>query len=201
MKKILKFGSIALIFIFIIWLVLLANIYIQSFSNDKENVDAVVVPGASQWNGRPSPAFRSRLDRAISIYKSGFTKYIILTGGIAQGDTLSESSVGKRYLVKKGIPNSNILIEEKGTTTLESLTEVSNILSKKNIDSVLFVSHGYHIYRVKMMARDLDISNSHASAVSIKDNKKKVKLIVKESFIYIYYLFNNGYKEILIARK
>lgn len=182
-----------MVLILLLWGVLVFSIYFESISNDREKVDATVVLGASQWNGRPSPALRARLDHAYTIYKQGYSKNIILTGGIAQGDTISESEVGKRYLINKGVSKSTIFIEESGRTTVQSLVKVAEIIEKKNIKSVMFVSHGYHLFRVKKIAADLNIKNTYLSAVEIKNKKKKLRHIIRESFIYILYLVNPDY--------
>lgn len=193
MKRIVR--SLLFIFVasFLLWSILVFSIYRDSVTEQREKADALVVMGASQWNGRPSPALRDRLDHAHTIFKDGYVKYIILTGGIAEGDTQSESSVGKKYLVNAGVPESVILIEEKGHTTLESLKEVSRITKEKDLDRILFVSHGYHLYRVRKMAEDLDIREPMISAVPIKNDKKKVKLILRESIVYLVYLLRSGY--------
>ena len=182
--------------LFLLWSFLVASIYIDSVTQQKERADAVVVMGASQWNGRPSPALRDRLDHAYDIYRDGLVKYIVLTGGIARGDSTSESAVGKKYLVSKGVPGSIIFIEEKGHTTLESMKEVKKILSNRNIHSVIFVSHGYHLHRVRKMAEDMGIRNVRISAVSIKNDSKKIKLVLRESLVYVVYLMRTGYSAV-----
>lgn len=194
MKKVLKLLGVFLLTFILIWLLLVVRIYLNSLSNDKDKVDTIVVLGASQWNGRPSPALKARLDHALSIYNNGYAEYIVLTGGIAEGDTISESRVGKNYLVKKGVPETRMFIEEEGRTTIESLRNTSKILKKNELQRIMFVSHGYHIYRVKKIAKDFNIQNISASAVEIKDSQKKFKLILRESFIYMFYLINPNYK-------
>ena len=176
--------------------ILVTRIYLDSVTEQRESADALVVMGASQWNGRPSPALRARLDHALSIYNQGYVKNIILTGGIAPGDTQSESAVGRKYLVNKGIPEDVILIEEQGNTTLESLVEVSRIVRENGISRVIFVSHGYHLYRVKRMAEDLDINDPLISSVPIENDKKKIKLVLRESLVYLVYLVTTGYSSI-----
>lgn len=196
MRKILK----PLLYLFLIctflWTVLVVRIYIDSITEQRAKVDAVVVMGASQWNGRPSPALKARLDHALRIYNEGIVKYIILTGGIAPGDTVSESAVGKEYLADKGIPENVIFIEEKGHTTLESIREVSRIVKDKDINRIIFVSHGYHLYRVRKIAESMDIEDPLISAVGIKDDKKKIKLVLRESVVYLYYLVSHGYSDL-----
>ena len=194
MRTFFKLLSVLLLSIIFLWVFLLSSIYINSKAQDRTPVDAIVVLGASQWNGRPSPALRARLDHARELYNSDVADYIILTGGVAKGETISESRVGKSYLNKKGIPNSRIIIEEDGKTTKESLKKVSEIKNKHDFRTILFVSHGYHIYRVKKIASDYDMGGAYSSSVEIKDPERKFKHIFKESLITILYIFKPDYK-------
>ncbi len=194
MRTFLKLLSVVILSIIFLWVFLISNIYINSKSHDRKSVDAIVVLGASQWNGRPSPALKARLDHALELYKANVANYIVLTGGIAKGDTISESRVGKNYLNKRGIANSKIIIEEDGKTTKESLKKVSEIKKRYDFKSILFVSHGYHLYRIKKIAADYDMGNVYSSAVEIKDPERKFKLIFKESLITILYIFIPDYK-------
>ena len=194
MRTFIKLLSVVLLSSVFLWIFLISNIYINSKTHDRETVDAIVVLGASQWNGRPSPALKARLDHAYDLYKAGVANFIVLTGGIAKGDTKSESLVGKVYLNKKGIPNSKIIIEEEGRTTWESMKKVSEFKDRYNFKKILFVSHGYHIYRIKRIASDYDMGKVYSSAVEIKDPERKFRLILKESFIYILYFFKPDYK-------
>lgn len=196
MRKLTGYLLVFILIITTLWCLLVFNIYKDSVTEQNEKADALVVMGASQWNGRPSPALKERLDHALEIYNQGYADLIILTGGIADGDTVSESAVGRNYLVNSGIPESSILIEEKGHTTLESLEEVSRLVRQENIDTVLFVSHGYHLFRVKKMAAEFGIKDPLISSVPIKNDKKKIRLILRESVIYMVYLLQSGYREI-----
>lgn len=194
MRTFFKLLSVVILSLIFLWIFLVGNIYINSKTQDRSAVDAIVVLGASQWNGRPSPALKARLDHAYELYKTNVSDYIVLTGGIAKGDTISESRVGKKYLNKKGIPNSRIIIEEEGKNTKESLKKVSEIKDKYDFKDILFVSHGYHIYRIKKIAADYDMGDVYSSAVEIKDTERKFKLIFKESLITILYIFKPDYK-------
>lgn len=193
MIKILKYLFKAILFIFFLWGVLFAGIYATSLIDQKRSVDAIVVLGASQWNGYPSPVLKSRLDHAHELYKQGYARYIILTGGIARGESISESKVGLQYLKKKGVPGNKIFIEEKGLTTSESLKIASDIIKENNFDRILFISNGYHLLRIKKIARDLDIKYAYTSPVKTKDNWKKMKYIFRESLIIPVYIINPNY--------
>ena len=194
MRTFLKLLSVVILSIIFLWVFLISNIYINSKSQDRKSVDAIVVLGASQWNGRPSPALKARLDHALELYKANVANYIVLTGGIAKGDTISESRVGKNYLNKRGIANSKIIIEEDGKTTKESLKKVSEIKKRYDFKSILFVRHEYNLYSLKQIAADYDMGNVYSSSVEIKDPERKFKLIFKESLITILYIFIPDYK-------
>ncbi len=193
MKKAIKYFFISIFLVFLLWLFLLGGIYSNSFIDETRKVDAIVVLGASQWNGKPSPALKSRLNHALKIYNEGYADFIILTGGIAKGDVISESRVGKKYLNKNGVPNKKILIEEHGLTTSESLNKAAEIIRERNFENILVVSHGYHILRVKEIARGLKIENVYASPVKVKDNWKKLRFMLKESIILPIYIINPNY--------
>jgi vancomycin permeability regulator SanA len=173
--------------LFIVWITIIANVFIHSITDDKQKVDAIVVMGASQWNGRPSPAFKERLDHALNLYNQGLGDYIILTGGIAAGEDIAESSVGKKYIVENGVSEEVVLIEESGRTSLESLQEVAAILEQRNMNSILLVSHGYHIMRIKYIATDLNIKNPHTSPVARPNGQKDLEYMIRESMVLIVY--------------
>lgn len=168
---------------------LIIKIYNYVDINEAQNADAIVVMGASQWNGRPSPIFRARLDHALSLYQKKFTPKFILTGGVGQGEIMSESQVGKNYLIQKGIKEENVFIEERGHTSLQSLNQIIEILKNENLESVILVSDGFHMMRLKKMAKDLKI-NTYLSAVAIGSVNKlsEFKYVLRESCVYLLYL-------------
>ena len=120
-------------------------------------VDAIVVLGAAQYDGTPSPVFASRLDHAIALYRDGLAPILIVTGGGREGDRITEAATARVYAVERGVPEAAILAEDRGRSTLESLEGVAAILRANSLRSVLFVSDRTHMLRVILMARDLDI--------------------------------------------
>src|SRR5881398_3736673 len=87
--------------------------------------DAIVVLGAAQYNGRPSPVFRARLDHAAALYQRGLAPVVLVTGGVGTGDTVSESEVGRRYLTKAGLPESAVIALAAGASTASSVASVA----------------------------------------------------------------------------
>jgi uncharacterized SAM-binding protein YcdF (DUF218 family) len=123
----------------------------------RRQVDAIVVLGAAQYNGRPSGALAARLDHAIELYKEGYAPYLITTGGKLPGDNYTEAQTGFNYATKRGVPASAILMEDTGGTTLESLQNVKAIFNARGLRTGLFVSDRSHMLRVLRVADDLGI--------------------------------------------
>lgn len=120
-------------------------------------VDAIVVLGAAQYDGRPSPVFASRLDHAVRLYEDGLAPIFIVTGGGREGDRTTEAAVARAYAVAHGVPDAAILEEDHGRSTLESLEAVAGMLRARGMRSALFVSDRTHMLRVLRMGKDLKI--------------------------------------------
>ncbi len=141
------------------WLVCLVAIAGWSRRSSSASADAIVVLGAAQYGGRPSPVLRSRLDHALGLYKAGRAPRVVLTGGRRPGDLISEAAAGRRYLVRRGIPNDRILLESTGRTSLASMQGAADVL-RGQVDSladrrprVLLVSDPFHMLRLDVLAR------------------------------------------------
>jgi uncharacterized SAM-binding protein YcdF (DUF218 family) len=126
--------------------------------DDRRPADAIVVLGAAQYNGRPSAILKARLDHAIELYEDGLAPFLVVTGGKAEGDRTTEAASARAYALSKGVPDTAILVEDKGRTTLESLRAVSAILKSRGLGMALFVSDRTHMLRVLKIARDEGIS-------------------------------------------
>jgi uncharacterized SAM-binding protein YcdF (DUF218 family) len=123
----------------------------------RQHVDAIVVLGAAQYNGRPSPVLAARLDHAIELYKEGLAPYFITTGGKLQGDNYTEAQTGYRYAKARGVPTSAILMEDTGRSTLESMEHVKALFDAHGLHTALFVSDRSHMLRVLRLAQDQGI--------------------------------------------
>ena len=134
------------------------RIWERGYRDDSRQADAIVVLGAAQWNGVPSPLFQRRLDHAIKLYQDGLAPVLIVTGGKGRElDITTEAAAAQAYAIGHGIPESAILSEERGTNTLESLRGVDTILRDHGLQSVVLVSNRTHMLRSLRMARDLGI--------------------------------------------
>lgn len=121
-------------------------------------VDAVVVLGAAQYNGRPSPVFERRLDRAYDLWRRGIGRRIVLTGSKKVGDRFTEAYAGFQFLRKKGVPETDLIVVDNGTSTWESLAASGRVLRRRGIDEVLLVSDPYHSLRLIGVAEELGLT-------------------------------------------
>jgi len=142
------------------------RIWQQSRVDEVRRADAIVVLGAAQYDGEPSPVFQARLDQAEYLFSEDLAPRVVVTGGKQEGDRFSESEVGRNYLVTQGVPDEVILSEGEGTTTLESLTNVHDMAADHDIDTVLLVSDPLHSERIKAIATDLGFDEAYASWTS-----------------------------------
>jgi|SRR5690349_18447189 len=135
------------------WLVGLGAVVVRGRMDQARPADAIVVLGAAQYDGRPSPVLRARLDHGISLYKRGLAPRFIVTGGRGTGDTTTEAAVGRRYAMKRGVPASAILVEDVGRTTDESLHGVAALMREAGVRRALLVSDPFHMLRLDILAR------------------------------------------------
>lgn len=127
----------------------------QSGEDESRQTDAIVVFGAAEYVGRPSPIFRARLDHAAELYRKGLAPIVITTGGAGADPKFTEGEVGREYLKSQGIPDDHLIAETQSPDTAESARRVSNIMHANHMTTCLAVSDGYHIFRIKrMMARE-----------------------------------------------
>lgn len=126
----------------------------QGQRDERRTADAIVVLGAAQYDGRPSPVFRARLDHAIRLHQEGIAPFLVVTGGKLPGDRVTEAEAARRYAIERGVDPAEILVENEGRTTLESLRSVAAILRDKGLHDVVFVSDRTHMLRVLRIARD-----------------------------------------------
>jgi uncharacterized SAM-binding protein YcdF (DUF218 family) len=160
------------------------RIWDQSHDDEVHSADTIVVLGAAQYDGEPSPVLKARLDQALYLFREGLSHTVIVTGGKQAGDRFTEAEAGERYLVSEGIPPERILLEEKGTTTWESLQGVKEIADEHGYDSALFVSDPLHSERVKRMANDLGFDAVYTSYANYerlnRSRGTKLKQLVRE---------------------
>lgn len=136
------------------WVAIVVAIVRTGAADGAAPADAIVVLGAAQYAGRPSPVLRARLDHALALWKRGLAPRLVLTGGRGEGDTTSEAEVGRRHVERAGVPDSAIVLEARGRSTRESLAGVGAMARERGIHRVILVSDPMHLLRAAVLARD-----------------------------------------------
>ncbi len=113
--------------------------------------DAIVVFGAAEHAGHPSPVLRARLDHAFDLFHQGIAPVVITTGGAASDPRFSEGGVGRDYLRHRGIPERNLIAETQGSDTAQSAIRVAVIMRANGLHSCVAVSDAYHVFRIKRL--------------------------------------------------
>lgn len=150
-------------------------IWIYSYDTDRAcKADTLVVMGAAQYNGVPSPAFARRLDRAFELYESGCGERILVTGGKQIGDRYTEGASGLRYLAERGVPNENLLNEVKSRTSFENLSFSRDLIEG---DLLVIVTDDLHAYRTQWLARHLGLD---ASVESVGTRSRRLPYAARE---------------------
>ncbi|HWC13778.1 MAG TPA: YdcF family protein [Actinomycetota bacterium] len=169
------------------------RVWDQSHNDEVYYADAIVVLGAAQYNGRPSPVYKARLDHAAYLYTEGIADTVIVSGGKARGDRYTEAEAGQMYLEDTDVPSQAILAEKKGRTTLESLKGVRRIAAEHGIETGVFVSDPLHSERIKRMALDVGFDSAYTSPANYtqleRSRATKAKEIVHEVLSLLAYEF------------
>jgi uncharacterized SAM-binding protein YcdF (DUF218 family) len=149
----LRVAGAALLFVVLLWVLLILTIFLFSRRDEARPADAVVVLGAAQYDGRPSPVLRARLDHALQLYEDGIAPRLIFTGGVGVGDTVSEAEVSRRYAIRAGVPDSAIFTERAGLSSVESITAVAELMRAEDLHTAVLVSDPFHMLRLRILAR------------------------------------------------
>ena len=156
---------------------------------DVDRLDAIVVLGAAQYDGEPSPIFAGRLDHARLLFQQRRADRVLVLGGSQPGDRFTEAEAGGDYLVEHGVPADSIVEVPTGHTTLESLRAAARVMRRSDLSSAFLVSDPWHNARVERMAEDLGIEG-HASATwhsAAVSQETRFEGYVRETFAYVYY--------------
>jgi uncharacterized SAM-binding protein YcdF (DUF218 family) len=155
-----------------IYTVALVMVLVVSQQDQRRAVDAIVVLGAAQYNGRPSPVLRARLDHGLRLYNEGYAPRIVVTGGVGRGDTTSEAIVGRHYLLARDVVPTDVVVQPQGRSTQASMTAVAEWLEAEGLHSVILVSDPFHMFRLRLEARrtNLESYTSPTASSPISDN-------------------------------
>jgi uncharacterized SAM-binding protein YcdF (DUF218 family) len=159
-----------------------------------DRADAIVVLGAAQYNGEPSPLFAGRLDHAALLYGQERAERVVVLGAGQPGDRSTEAEAGRAYLIDHGVPAEVIIAVPEGHSTFESLAAAVPVMSDARMDSAFLVSDPWHNARVERMSEDLGI-DGHASATwqsAATSQETRFEGYVRETFAYLYYRVFGG---------
>ncbi len=145
--------TVTIVTVFALWAISAVAVLMWSSRDEARPAQAIVVLGAAQYAGKPSPVLRARLDHALELWNRRLASLLILTGGTGVGDTTSEAAVGRAYAKKRGVPDTAILVEIEGRTTSESMKAVAGMLEVRGLQSALLVSDPFHMLRLRILAR------------------------------------------------
>lgn len=134
------------------WLCSLALVVLFEHLDTRQPSEAIVILGAAQYDGHPSPVLRARVDHALELWRAGLAPRVIMTGGRGTGDTTTEAAVERRYALSHGVPDSVILMEQEGRSTSASLRHVAAMLGNRP-SNVVLVSDPFHMFRLAILAR------------------------------------------------
>ena len=165
------------------WALLIVAIALYGKRDEARRADAIVVLGAAQYNGRPSPVLEARLRHAVDLYRRGLATTLIVTGGQAPGDTVSEAVVSRRWAQKEGVPARAILVTS-GMTTRESMRDVARLMKERGMREAILVSDPFHMLRLKLLAKEMGLrgwtSPTRTSPISRNPGQER-RFLLRES--------------------
>jgi uncharacterized SAM-binding protein YcdF (DUF218 family) len=123
----------------------------EASPQETHSADAIVVFGAAEYSGRPSPVYRARLDHAFELFQQGIAPVVITTGGAAADPSYSEGGVGHDYLMHRGVPDSSLIAETQGSDTAQSAERIAVIMRANHMHSCVAVSDAYHVFRIRKL--------------------------------------------------
>jgi uncharacterized SAM-binding protein YcdF (DUF218 family) len=158
--------------------------------DDRPTSDAIVVLGASQFNGRPSSVLEARLDHALDLYKARVAPVIVTVGGSRPGDRFTEGTAGRRWLIDHGVGAGDAVAVGTGADTLGSLRAVADLSAARGWHSVVLVTDPWHSLRARTMARDLGLEAATSptrQGPAVRTRATEVRYISRETLGYLYY--------------
>lgn len=157
------------------------QVYRASHHDGARPADAIIVLGAAQYDGEPSPVLQDRLDHALDLYEADLAERIVLTGGRQEGDRFTEATAGYNYLRARGVPDEALLKEVDGTSTWESLRASARFLLAEDLSRVVLVTDDYHAYRVEAIAEDIGLDATVSPTDSRLSTSGRLRQLARET--------------------
>jgi uncharacterized SAM-binding protein YcdF (DUF218 family) len=181
LRTLFRLGLVVLALLVLYTGVTFVQVYGASRRDGARPADAIIVLGAAQYDGVPSPVLQDRLDHALALYEEGLASTIVLTGGRQAGDRFTEATAGYNYLREQGVPDEALLKEVDGTSTWESLAATSRFLIDRGQTRVVLVTDGYHAMRVESIADELGFEASVSPSDSRLSAASEVRHLFRET--------------------
>lgn len=162
--------------------------------DDTTKSDCIIVLGAAVHGTAASPVFEERIRHGINLYQAGHAPKLVFTGGVGEGQTHSEGSIGRSIAIQHGVPATDVLVEEKSRTTQQNLSEARTLMKQHQMDSAIIVSDPLHMKRAMMMAGNLDIvaASSPTPTSRYRSLKTKLGFLLREVY-FIHHYFATGH--------
>lgn len=156
--------------------------------DEKRPADVAVVLGAGTYNGEVSPVYQERINHGIWLYENGYVEKLILTGGYGEGSTVSDAAAARQYTVSAGMPEADILLEERSTITQENLLYTKELMEEAGYETAVVVSDPLHMKRAMLLAKDagMEAYSSPTPTSRYKSFHTKAKFLAREVFYYIW---------------
>jgi len=189
-KKIVVLISLLTAFLIVLYTII-ASVQIVQYGkvDNKTKCDVAIVLGAATSGEEVSPVYRERINHGIWLYENGYVDYLILTGGVGEGNEKSDAFVAKQYAVENGVPEQAILIEERSTITEENLEYAKAIMDAHSMNTAIIVSDPLHMKRAMRMAADYGITaySSPTPTTMYRSLKTQIPFLARELFFYVGY--------------
>jgi uncharacterized SAM-binding protein YcdF (DUF218 family) len=171
-----------------IWLAAICvGIIDEGSRQELHSADAIVVFGAAEYSGRPSPVYRARLDHAFELFQLGLAPVVITTGGAAADPSYSEGGVGHDYLMHRGVPDSSLIAETRGSDTAQSAERIGVIMRANHMHSCVAVSDAYHVFRIRKLLEHegLQVYVSPRPGSRLHSPWQRAEAVLREAVSYL----------------
>ena len=180
-------AAIVVLLIVTLLLVISSKIVDEASREELRPADAIVVFGAAEYSGRPSPVYRARLDRAFDLFQRRLAPVIITTGGSGADPDYSEGGVGRDYLMRRGIPERNLIAETQGSDTAQSAQRIAVIMRANGMHTCVAVSDEYHVFRIRQLLENQGLQVYVAPRPGSRPHSRwqRALAVLRESLSYL----------------
>lgn len=176
-----RLALLALALLVVYFGVTFVQVWRKSTSDSARAAQAIVVLGAAQYDGRPSPVLRARLDHAIALWERDLAPVVVVTGGNKPGDRFTEASAAASYLIGAGVPEAALRLESQGSSSWESLAAAARFLRTEGITDVVLVSSPYHALRIEQIAREVGLHGVSSPAAETESFGRRFAHLTRET--------------------